>query len=279
VDRLDTLVSTLSSAGFVAPEEEARELLARAGGDDALLDILVGRRLMGEPLAWITGRIAFCGLELRVDPGVYVPRWQTEQLARRAVELLPPAGVAVDLCTGTGAIARVLIAAQAGAHAHTQAHAQAQPHTQAHTQAQGAARVVATDTDQRAVSCARANGVETYCGDLFAPLPPNLEGHVDLVVGVVPYVPTPALDLLQRDTLTFESPLSYDGGPDGTDILRRVLTESPRFLRSGGAVLVELGGEEADALNGDLSRLGYVDVAVLLDEDDDVRGLEATWSG
>jgi len=269
VDRLDTLVSTLSSAGFVAPEEEARELLARAGGDDALLDILVGRRLMGEPLAWITGRIAFCGLELRVDPGVYVPRWQTEQLARRAVELLPPAGVAVDLCTGTGAIARVLIAAQAGAHAHAQAH----------TQAQGAARVVATDTDQRAVSCARANGVETYCGDLFAPLPPNLEGHVDLVVGVVPYVPTPALDLLQRDTLTFESPLSYDGGPDGTDILRRVLTESPRFLRSGGAVLVELGGEEADALNGDLSRLGYVDVAVLLDEDDDVRGLEATWSG
>jgi release factor glutamine methyltransferase len=98
------------------------------------------------------------------------------------------------------------------------------------------------------------------------------------VVGVVPYVPTAALALLQRDTLTFESPQSYDGGPDGTDILRRVLTESPRYLRPGGTVLVELGGEEADALSGDLSRLGYVDVAVLLDDDDDVRGLEATWS-
>jgi release factor glutamine methyltransferase len=95
----------------------------------------------------------------------------------------------------------------------------------------------------------------------------------------VPYVPTPALALLQRDTLTFESPLSYDGGPDGTDILRRVLTESPRYLRPGGKVLLEVGGEEADALTDDLGGLGYVDVALLLDDDDDVRGLEATWSG
>jgi release factor glutamine methyltransferase len=254
VDRLRALVSALSTAGFVAPDEEAHELLARAGDDDALLDALVGRRLTGEPLAWITGRISFCDLELRVDPGVYVPRGQTELVARRAVELLPADGTAVDLCTGTGAVARALCAAHP------------------------AARVMATDTDGRAVACTRANGVEAYCGDLFAPLPGALDGQVDLVVGVVPYVPTPALALLQRDTLTFESPLSYDGGPDGTDILRRVLTESPRYLRPGGAVLVELGGDEADALSGDLSRLGYVDVGLLLDEDDDVRGLEATWS-
>ena len=261
-DRLRALAATLSTAGFVAPDEEAHELLARAGGDDALLDALVGRRLTGEPLAWITGRISFCDLELRVDPGVYVPRWQTEQLARRAVELLPPAGTAVDLCTGAGAIARVLFAALG----------------EAHDGAQAGARVLATDMDGRAVACAQANGVEAYGGDLFAPLPAGLEGQVDLVVAVVPYVPTSALALLQRDTLTFESPLSYDGGPDGTDILRRLLTESPRYLRPGGTVLVELGGEEADALSGDLSRLGYVDVAVLLDDDDDVRGLEATWS-
>jgi release factor glutamine methyltransferase len=254
VDRLRALVSTLSTAGFVAPEEEANELVARAGDDDALLDALVGRRLTGEPLAWITGRISFCGLELRVDSGVYVPRWHTEQLACRAVELLPADGIAVDLCTGTGAIARTLGAAHP------------------------AARVVATDSDGRAVACARANGVEAYCGNLFAPLPGALDGRVDLVVAVVPYVPTAALALLQRDTLTFESPLSYDGGPDGTDILRRVLTESPRFLRPGGTILLELGGGEADALSGDLSRLGYVDVAILLDPDDDVRGLEATWS-
>jgi release factor glutamine methyltransferase len=273
VDRRRALVSTLSTAGFVAPEEEANELLARAGADDALLDVLVGRRLTGEPLAWITGRVSFCDLELAVDPGVYVPRWQTEQLARRAVELLPPAGTAVDLCTGTGAIARALLAAPGHAHDGTQAGARVM------AEAGAGARVVATDLDERAVACARANGVEAYCGDLFAPLPGGFDGQVDLVVAVVPYVPTHALALLQRDTLTFESPLSYDGGPDGTDILRRVVTESPRYLRPGGTILLELGGEEADALTGDLSRLGYVDVALLLDDDDDVRGLEATWSG
>ena len=138
------------------------------------------------------------------------------------------------------------------------------------------ARVVAGDVDERAVACATANGVEAYRSDLFAALPPALEGHVDVVVGVVPYVPTPDLPLLQRDTFAFESPLSYDGGHDGTEILRRVLTDSPRFLLRGGALLLELGGEQADALGHDLARLGYVDVTVLADDDGDVRGIEAT---
>jgi len=249
---LKALAALLSSAGFIAAEEEAAELLARAAGDVRLLDSLVRRRLTGEPLAWITGSVSFCGLEIRVDPGVYVPRWQTEPLARRAVERLPATGVAIDLCTGTGAIAKTLATDRPSA------------------------RVVASDLDQRAVACAAANGVEVYRGDLFAPLPRTLEGRVDVVVGVVPYVPTSALPLLQRDTFVFESPLAYDGGPDGTEILRRVLSESPRFLRGGGALLLELGGEQADALGDDLARLGYVDVTVLRDEDGDVRGIEAT---
>jgi release factor glutamine methyltransferase len=246
------LTTLLSSAGFIAAEEEARELLASAAGDVERLDSLVERRLTGEPLAWITGSVSFCGLEIRVDPGVYVPRWQSEPLARRAVERLPATGAAIDLCTGAGAIARTLIAQRPGA------------------------RVVASDVDERAVACAAANGVEVYRGDLFAPLPRTLEGRVDVVVGVVPYVPTPALARLQRDTFAFESPLSYDGGRDGTDVLRRALRDSPRFLRRGGALLLELGGEQADGLREDLVRLGYVDVSVLLDEDGDVRGIEAT---
>jgi release factor glutamine methyltransferase len=80
---------------------------------------------------------------------------------------------------------------------------------------------------------------------------------------------------LQRDTFAFESTLSYDGGSDGTDILRRVLRESPRFLRRGGALLLELGGNQAEELDGDLARLGYVDVSVLSDEDGEARGIEA----
>jgi release factor glutamine methyltransferase len=213
---------------------------------------LVARRLTGEPLAWITGRVSFTGLEIHIDPGVYVPRWQSEPLARRAARRLPENGTAIDLCTGSGAIARTLMSKHPGAH------------------------IVASDLDERAVACATANGVEVYMGDLFAPLPRALEGRVDVVVGVVPYVPTPALPLLQRDTFTFESALAYDGGPDGTEILRRVLTDAPRFLRPGAALLLELGGEQAGALRDDLARLGYVDVGVLADEEGDVRGIEAT---
>jgi release factor glutamine methyltransferase len=118
--------------------------------------------------------------------------------------------------------------------------------------------------------------VQAHHGDLLAPLPGTLEGQVDVVVGVVPYVPTPELALLQRDTLTFETPLAYDGGPDGTRILRRVLRDSLSFLRPGAALLLELGGDQAGALAEDLARLGYADVSVLRDEDGDVRGIEAT---
>jgi release factor glutamine methyltransferase len=248
---LTELTTRLSRAGFIAAQDEAKELLARAAGDSHLLDSLVARRLTGEPLAWVTGSTSFCGIEIRVHPGVYVPRWQSEPLARRAVDFLPAAGVAIDLCTGSGAIARTLMVNRPGA------------------------QVVATEIDERAVASAAANGVEVYRGDLFDPLPRTLEGRVDVIVAVVPYVPTPELPLLQRDTFAFESALSYDGGPDGTDILRRVLRESPRFLRRGAALLLELGGNQAEELNGDLARLGYVDVSVLSDEDGDVRGIEA----
>jgi release factor glutamine methyltransferase len=246
------LVALLSGAGFVAAEEEADELVARAAGDVGLLESLVRRRLEGEPLAWITGSASFCGLQIRVDPGVYVPRWQSEPLARRAVARLPDEGVAIDLCTGSGALAKTLASNRPGA------------------------RVVASEIDARAVACAASNGVEVYWGDLFAPLPRTLEGCADVVVGVVPYVPTPALSLLARDTLRFESPLSYDGGQDGTEMLRRVLDECPRFLRRGGTLLLELGGEQADALGADLARLGYEDAVVLVDQVGDARGIEVT---
>ncbi|HEX4244617.1 MAG TPA: methyltransferase [Acidimicrobiales bacterium] len=191
-------------------------------------------------------------MDVLVHPGVYVPRWQTEPLARRAAERLPANGTAIDLCTGAGAIAKTV--------------ATARPE----------ARVVASDLDGEAIACAVANGIDAYCGDLFAPLPNGLEGRTDVVVGVVPYVPTSALPLLPRDTFTFESPLSYDGGADGIEILRRVLSDSRPFLRPGAALLLELGGDQAVAIDADLGRLGFVDTTVLVDDEGDVRGIEAT---
>jgi release factor glutamine methyltransferase len=251
-DDREGLTALLAGGGTAAAAAEAAELLHRAGGDAALLSELVDRRMTGEPLAWIVGSTEFCGLRIRVDPGVYVPRWHSEALAKRAVERLPPAGTAIDLCTGSGAIAATLAANRPQA------------------------RVVAADLDERAVVCAHSNGVEAYQGDLFAPVPQTLARSVDLITAVVPYVPTPDLSLLQRDTLTFESKLAYDGGRDGTAILRRMVAEAPRFLRSGGALLLELGSDQVDALALDLARHGYSGVATIADEDGDVRGIEAT---
>src|SRR5687768_17103129 len=127
------LVRQLAAGGFVAPEEEAAELIRAAADGSRPLEELVARRLSGEPLAWITGFVRFCGLRVLVDPGVYVPRPLTQTLARRAAALLPPAGTGVDLCTGSGAVAAVLGAVGRGA------------------------TVLATDVDPAAVACARRN--------------------------------------------------------------------------------------------------------------------------
>jgi release factor glutamine methyltransferase len=247
------LTAQLSRAGCVAADEEARELIASAVGDQSLLHALAERRLDGEPLAWITGRTEFAEHSILVDPGVYVPRWQSVELARRAGARLPDGGKAVDLCTGSGAVATVLQAVRPSA------------------------RIVATDSDGRAVACARANGVEAYHGDLFAPVPDSFRGQTDVVVAVVPYVPSTALHLLPRDTLRYEDASHYDGGPDGADILRRVLAGAPGILHSGGAVLLEVGGDQADLLRPTLDRLGYASVRTWSDEEGDLRGLEATY--
>jgi release factor glutamine methyltransferase len=251
----DGLRVLLESGGFVAAAEEADELLAAAGDDHARLEAMVARRQTGEPLAWITGTAEFCGLWLRVDPGVYVPRWQSEPLAERAAERLPAGGVAIDVCTGCGALARVAI------------------------ERRPSAQVLACDRDPGAVACARENGVDALLGDLFTPIPPALRGRVDVVMGVVPYVPTSDLPLLQRDTFAFESERSYDGGADGTEILRRVVEAAPGWLRPNGALLLELGGRQAERLRALLDALGFRDVAVIRDEEGDPRGFEATLGG
>lgn len=237
----------LADAGFIAAADEAAELAEAAAGDRSRLERMVARRLTGEPLAWITGWVEFCGLRIGIAPGVYVPRRHTEALAERAARRLAGAGVAIDVCCGSGAIAGVLSARRPGA------------------------RVLATDLDPRAVACARANGVDVHTGYLFQGLPVDLCGAVDVVTGVVPYVPTGELRLLQRDTLTFETTLAYDGGADGLEIVRGAVAGARRWLRPGGTLLLELGGDQA----AELALPGFEDIVVIRDEEGDVRGVEA----
>jgi release factor glutamine methyltransferase len=244
----------LADAGCVAAEAEAAELLASAR-DAEELDAFVRRRITGEPLAWIIGGVEFCRVRVRVHPGVYVPRWQSEALAGRAAALLPPDGVAVDLCTGAGAIACVLQAAAP------------------------AARVVATDVDPVAVGCARRNGVDALLGDLDGPLPAALLGTVDVMVAVVPYVPTDALAFLPRDVTAFEPRWALDGGPGGLELLAAVVARSTRWLRPGGRLLLEVGGDQAPVVAGQMAGVGFVDIAVHRDEEGQDRTIEGRRPG
>lgn len=242
------VVDRLLAAGCVAAEEEADELLL-AARDVRTLEAWVRRREHGEPMAWITGTLTFCGQTLYVAPGVYVPRHQTEELARRAAALLPPRGLAVDLCTGAGAVA-----------VHLQT-------------AVPKGRVVGVDIDMGAARCARRNRVQVVVGDLDEPLRPR--SGVALVTAVAPYVPTAAIALLPADVQRYEPLRSLDGGPDGLDLVRRVVAAAARLLRPGGWLLAEVGGDQDEALAPALSAAGFTTVTPWHDDDGDLRGFAA----
>lgn len=250
----DALVRRLRAAGCVAAEEEAAELreaaeLLATGGDVAVLEALVQRREQGEPLAWITGTLSFCGLRLRIDAGVYVPRIQSEELARRAIAVLQPGGRAADLCSGAGAVAAVL----AG-------------------RAPDGVFVVAVDIDRAAVECARRNHRLVVQGDLGAAL---RSGVFDVVTAVTPYVPKGEFAFLPADVRRFEPRLALDGGEDGLEVMRRVVGCAARLLRPGGWLLVEMGGEQDVALAPLLVASSFGEVTTWHDEDGDLRGLAA----
>jgi release factor glutamine methyltransferase len=242
------VVDRLVAAGCVAADEEARELVA-AAPDEATLEDWLSRREAGEPLAWITGSLDFCGRALRVDPGVYVPRAQTEELAHRAAVLLgtTPGPRAVDLCTGAGAVAAHLRHAVPGA------------------------AVVGVDIDPAAVACARRNGVPAVVGDLGRP--PLRAGIADLVTAVPPYVPSGGLAVLPADVQRYEPRRALDGGPDGLDLVRGVVAAAATLLRAGGRLVIELGGDQDEALRPALAAAGFAAPAPWYDEDGDLRGV------
>jgi release factor glutamine methyltransferase len=241
------VIDRLTAAGCVAAEDEARDLLALAE-DDEIAESWIVRREDGEPLAWITGVQQFCGQLLHVDPGVYVPRLQSEELARRGAELLAPEGTVADLCTGAGPIAAYLRTAVPTAH------------------------VLGVEIDPMATECARRNGVAVVLGDLTEPLDSSV---FDLVTAVAPYVPAGEFRTLPRDVQRYEPRCSLDGGADGLGIVRRIVGGSARVLRPGGWLLLELGGEQDELLAPSLADAGFGDISTWRDEDSDLRGLAA----
>jgi release factor glutamine methyltransferase len=230
--------------GIDAPRLTAELLLAHALGCDRVrlyLDFdkplgdpeltrfreLVRQRADGEPTAYLTGVREFFGHRLAVDRRVLVPRPETELLAEAALASLPQAGCALDLGTGSGALA---IALKLG---------------------RPEARLTAVDLSADALAVARANAtalgaaVTFLEGDLFDPLPAG--SRFDVVVSNPPYLPAADLSLLPAEVRR-EPRVALDGGPDGLAVLRRLVRAAPAFLSPGGALLLEMHESHLEAL-------------------------------
>ncbi len=233
----------LAESGVESPESDARLLVAHvlqvdpseiplldvrgreisAGEWDALEDLL-GRRQSREPLQHLTGVAHFRHVTLAVGPGVFTPRPETELLAGWAIDEARLAGerpVVVDLCTGSGAIARAIKDEVPGAHVH------------------------AVELDESAHAWASRNlagtGVDLRHGDAFASFP-DLQGSVDVVVCNPPYIPLEAWESVAVEARDHDPHLALFSGDDGLDAMRLLEAHAAFLLKPGGAV----GAEHAD---------------------------------
>jgi release factor glutamine methyltransferase len=121
--------------------------------------------------------------------------------------------------------------------------------------------------------------VTAYEGVLDEPLPSSIEGIVDVLTAVPPYVPTGELRFLPRDVRQHEPVEALDGGADGTEVLAEVVRRSPRWLRAGGHIVLEFGGDQADVLAAVLHAAGFDAPEILRDAENDPRGIVARLAG
>lgn len=224
-----SIVPLLRAAGCVFAEEEARLLVAAA--DDAReLAAMVHSRMEGLPLEHVLGHVEFCGLQLEIDAGVFVPRRRTELLAMEAISRTHPGGTVLDLCCGCGALGAAVASAVPGI------------------------ELYASDIEPAAVACARRNlaprGGHVFQGNLFDPLPPDLRGSVEVLVSNAPYVPTGRIPMMPPEARLHEPLVALDGGVDGLDIQRRVVAEASHWLAPGGHLLVEASEAQAPVSAG-----------------------------
>lgn len=228
----------LREAGVASPERDADLLLAHVLGvglgrlplvDDLTppqheaYDALLARRASREPLQHLTGTAAFRHVDLLVGPGVFVPRPETELLAGWAIEhsSTHERPVVVDLCTGSGAIAKAI--------------AHEVPHADVH----------AVELDEEALAWAERNlagtGVDLRHGDLATAFD-DLLGSVDVVVCNPPYIPLEAWESVAAEVRDHDPHLALFSGDDGLDAMRVLEKRAARLLRVGGVV----GAEHAD---------------------------------
>lgn len=207
---------------------------------------MVGRRVAGEPVAFIVGYTEFRDMRLAVRPGVFVPRNSSELTVDKAVKRLgrKPSAVVVDVATGTGPVALAV--------------AKEVPR----------ARVYGLDIWKPSIEVARSNAkvhklrnVSFLVSDMLAKLPSSLAGKVDLFTIHPPYVAKSALSTLPREIKDYEPAVSLsDNSDDGLGLVRRLAGEAPQWLRRGGWIMVEVSPDLSRRVRGILIRSGFKEV-------------------
>jgi len=237
-------VRRLRAAGCVFFAEDEAAVLAGAALDDRILAELVTRRTQGEPLEQVVGYADFCGVRVRLRPGVFVPRVRSEFLVRLSVAAAPPDAIVVDLCCGSGALGMAV--------------QHRRPDVDLHS----------ADIDPVAVATARDNlHTPVHLGNLFDALPATtLRGRIDVLIANVPYVATRHIPLLPAEARDHEPHSALDGGPDGLDVFRAVIAEAPCWLAPGGVLLSEITEAQATAATEAVQAAG-LDCAVFSDDD------------
>lgn len=220
---------------------------ARIPADEAAaFGELVARRAAREPLQYLTGTAPFRHLELRVGPGVFVPRPETETVAQIAIDLLravaAPAPIAVDLGTGSGAVALAL--------------ATEVPHARVHAAENSVDAFVWTKENFARVGADNARLAFIDLADAF----PELDGSVSVLVSNPPYVPD---DAIPRDpeVRLWDPPAALYGGADGLDVVRTLSHVGLRLVHPGGSIVIEHGELQGADIRGILTSDGWLAAA------------------
>ncbi|MFB8387825.1 peptide chain release factor N(5)-glutamine methyltransferase [Microbacterium sp. NPDC055910] len=238
-------VESLAQAGVAEPVVDAELLAAHVLGtnrgsvqaalvrgdeisptDAARYDALIARRATREPLQHLTGTAPFRHLELKVGPGVFVPRPETEIVAQLAIDALraaaSPAPIAVDLGTGSGAIALAM--------------ATEVPHALVHAAENSADAFGWTTRNFEDVGADNARLTFVDLAEAF----PELDGSVSVVASNPPYVPDAAIPR-DPEVRMYDPPAALYGGADGLDVVRVLSRVGLRLAHPGGMIVIEHG--------------------------------------
>lgn len=214
---------------------------------------LLEKRAERIPLQYITGEQDFMGLTFKVNPGVLIPRQDTETLVEEALKAVTPGMEVLDLCTGSGCIAVSLAKFVPGA------------------------KVQGVDISPEALKVseenARRNGVNVhfFLSDMFG----QVEGKFDMIVSNPPYIPTGEIQGLMPEVKDFEPHLALDGKEDGLWFYRILAGEGKKYLKPRGMLMVEIGCDQGKDVSRIFKDNGYCDIKVRKD----LAGLDRVVTG